>query len=99
MGAITQVRVLGGTISLAICAAILNNHLKTNLKDILSPEQTTLLLDSLEAIRSLTPSEQYEVKKTFAEGYHSQNIFMTVMTGLGLISSLFLWERKPRTAV
>ncbi|KAF5646232.1 major facilitator superfamily transporter [Fusarium sp. NRRL 52700] len=38
MGALTQISVLGGTVSLAICATLLNNYLKPKLSDLVSPE-------------------------------------------------------------
>lgn len=99
MGAITQIRVLGGAISLAVCATLLNSYLKPKLQAMLNPEEAALVLDSLAAIQNLTPAQQYEVRRAFAEGYRRQNIFMTAMTGIGLITSFFLWEKRPRTAV
>ncbi|KAF4454427.1 hypothetical protein F53441_3054 [Fusarium austroafricanum] len=98
MGALTQIRVLGGTVSLAICATILNNHLKPSLDGIVSPEQKAAILDSVSAIKDLTHSEQLAVREAFAEGYNLQNIFMTAMSAAGLIISLFLWEKNPRIA-
>ncbi|GFF41879.1 hypothetical protein IFM58399_06416 [Aspergillus lentulus] len=99
MGAVTQIRVLGGTISLAICSTILNNHVKPRILSVVSPEQVQAICDSLSAIKDLTPSQQAAVKRVFAEGYNLQNIFMTAVTALGLITTCFLWERHPRKAV
>jgi hypothetical protein len=48
---------------------------------------------------SRTPSQQAAVKRVFAEGYNLQNIFMTALTALGLVTACFLWERHPRKAV
>ncbi|KAJ4264444.1 hypothetical protein NW762_005644 [Fusarium torreyae] len=99
MGALTQIRVLGGTISLAICATILNNHLTPKLNGVVTPEQEQAILDSVSAINDLDPSQQAAVRKAFAEGYNLQNIFMTAMSAAGLITSLFLLEKHPRKAV
>ncbi|OBS24590.1 hypothetical protein FPOA_05132 [Fusarium poae] len=98
MGALTQIRVLGGTVSLAICATILNNHLKPSLSDIVSTHQAAAIFDSVSAINDLDPVQQMAVRKAFAEGYNLQNIFMTAMAAAGLIASLFLWEKSPRKA-
>ncbi|KAG5756552.1 hypothetical protein H9Q72_008483 [Fusarium xylarioides] len=98
MGALTQIRVLGGTVSLAICATLLNNHLKPKLHEFVSSEQAAAILDSVSAINDLDRSQQLAVRKAFAEGYNLQNIFMTVMSAAGLIASLFLLERHPRIA-
>ncbi|KND87579.1 putative MFS-type transporter YusP [Tolypocladium ophioglossoides CBS 100239] len=99
MGAITQVRVLGGTISLAICATILNNHLAPKLDQIVTPEEAAAIFESLSAIKNLTSTQQDAVRKVFAEGYNQQNIFMTALTALALVTSCFLWEKTPRKAV
>ncbi|KAM5344235.1 hypothetical protein ACJ41O_012772 [Fusarium nematophilum] len=96
MGAITQVRVLGGTISLAICATILNNHLAPRLDEVVSPREAAAILESLSAIEDLNPTQQRAVRLAFAEGYTLQNIFMAAMTAIGLITSCFMWERVPR---
>ncbi|KAF4338017.1 major facilitator superfamily transporter [Fusarium beomiforme] len=98
MGALTQIRVLGGTVSLAICATLLNNHLKPKLYGLVSPQQAAAILDSVAAIKDLDSSKQAAVRKAFAEGYNLQNIFMTAMSAAGLIASLFLLERHPRIA-
>lgn len=121
MGALTQVRVLAGTISLAIWCAphflqrpsflvppisipplttssstILNNHLRPRLTLTITPSQAQAISDSLSAIHTLDPDKQDAIRSAFAEGYNQQNIFLTAMTGVGLISSLFIWERRPR---
>ncbi|KAF2093099.1 drug resistance transporter EmrB/QacA subfamily [Rhizodiscina lignyota] len=96
MGAVTQIRVLGGTISLAICSTILNNHLKGKLAHLITPAQIQAISENLSSIQSLSPTERAAVRTAFAEGYNRQNIFLTVFSGLSLIASLFLWERKPR---
>ncbi|RGP61088.1 hypothetical protein FLONG3_10643 [Fusarium longipes] len=85
-------------LSLAICATILNNHLKPSLADIVSAEELTAILDSVSVISSLDPTQQLAVRRVFAQGYNLQNIFMTAMAAAGLIASLFLWEKNPRKA-
>ncbi|RMJ18545.1 hypothetical protein BHE90_000413 [Fusarium euwallaceae] len=98
MGALTQIRVLGGTVSLAICATILNNRLTPKLHQIVSPEQAAAIYDSISAVNDLNETQKAAVRQAFAEGYNLQNIFMTVMSALGLITSFFLWEKNPRKA-
>jgi hypothetical protein len=124
MGALTQVRVLAGTISLAIwyvsfpgrvaamenssiamtnkdsfSASIFNNHLRDRLPSIISADEIAAISDSLTAIEDLSPEVQAAVRQVFAEGYNEQNIFLTAMTGVGLVIALFLWERNPRKVV
>ncbi|KAF4968689.1 hypothetical protein FSARC_3975 [Fusarium sarcochroum] len=99
MGALTQIRVLGGTVSLAICATLLNNHLTPKLDGVVTPEQAQAIFESVSAINDLDPSQQVAVRRAFAEGYNLQNIFMTAMSAGGLITSFFLLEKHPRKAV
>ncbi|KAJ3459547.1 hypothetical protein FSOLCH5_014008 [Fusarium solani] len=98
MGALTQIRVLGGTVSLAICATILNNQLAPKLDRVVTPEQAAAIYDSISAVNDLNSTQKAAVRQAFAEGYNLQNIFMTVMSALGLITSFFLWEKNPRKA-
>lgn len=77
-------------------AAILNNYLTANLSSVLTPEQLQSITESLSAINELTPNQQIAVKKAFSEGYHKQNIYLTALSAVGFIVSLFLWEKNPR---
>ncbi|RMZ75534.1 hypothetical protein DV738_g5436, partial [Chaetothyriales sp. CBS 135597] len=58
MGAITQIRVLGGTLGLAICSTILNNHLHSELATVLTPQQEHLISESTSNIAKLSPEQQ-----------------------------------------
>lgn len=82
--------------TLYLSSMILNNHLRPSLGPSITPEQSQAISDSLSAIELLTPSQQAVVRQAFAEGYNKQNIFLTALTGIGLITSLFIWERIPR---
>ncbi|KAN0087242.1 Major facilitator superfamily domain containing protein [Elaphomyces granulatus] len=96
IGALTQLRVLGGAIPLGVCATILNNYAAPRAEQVASPQQAQAISNSLLAINDLTPAQQTAIRSAFAEGYHKQNIFMAVLKGIGLISSCFLWEKTPR---
>ncbi|KAJ4419091.1 hypothetical protein N0V85_001189 [Neurospora sp. IMI 360204] len=96
MGALTQVRVLGGTISLAVCSTLLNNHVESKLPGILDPSRVAEISESLSAIQSLPPDEQIAVRTVYAEGYNKQNILLAAFSGVAFISCLLLWEKTPR---
>ncbi|KAK3501075.1 putative MFS multidrug transporter [Neurospora crassa] len=96
MGALTQVRVLGGTISLAVCSTLLNNHVESRLPSLLDPSRVTEISESLSAIQNLPSEEQIAVRSIYAEGYNKQNILLTAFSGIAFISCLLLWERPPR---
>ncbi|TVY27456.1 Efflux pump [Lachnellula hyalina] len=96
MGALTQVRVLGGTISLAICSTILNTHLRPQLSLLVTPSQAAAISDNISAIHTLSTEQQAGVRRAFAVGYNRQNVFLAALTGVGLLTSLGLVERRPR---
>ncbi|KAI5457173.1 drug resistance transporter EmrB/QacA subfamily [Mariannaea sp. PMI_226] len=96
MGALTQVRTLGGTISLAVCATLLNNHVQGKLANLLSPEDIHAISESLSSLEHLTPAQQTAVRTAFAEGYNKQHILLTVFAGVSFLCTLLLWEKTPR---
>ena len=58
MGAITQIRALGGVIGLAIVTNVLNSYIKSQLSISLSKEQMALLLQSTAYIPTFPPELQ-----------------------------------------
>lgn len=100
MSALTQARVLGGTIGLAICSTVLKNHVRSRLLQSNSSSITPGLLqrisDSLVVIDSLPQDQQAAVRTAFAEGYNQQMRIMTVFSGVALPTSLLIREKKPR---
>lgn len=96
IGAVTQVRVLGGTIGLAICTSVLNGFVKKRLRRMLSQAQIEEISQSLQDIRTLTPEQQEFVRRTFAQGYSRQMKVLLAFSALVFLSSLLLLEKKPR---
>ena len=76
-GAITQIHVLGATIGLAICTAILNEHVRHSLTLVLSPQHITSILQSVSSISKLDATAEKAVRRVFAEGYNQQMRIMT----------------------
>jgi hypothetical protein len=112
MGALTQVRVLGGTISLAVwyfdfhlqlpsslmfsSSTILNNRLSSFLSGVISIPDMKAISENLSAIHALTIEQQVLVRKGFAKGYQVQNWFLIVMTSLGFCCCILMWEKAAR---
>ena len=96
MGAITQVRVLGGTIGLAIGTANLNEHVRHGLILVLSPQQIATVLQSVSSISDLDASAEKAVRQVFAEGYNQQMRIMTYFSAVVFLVSLLTWEKQPR---
>ncbi|KAK6852975.1 hypothetical protein PG995_011526 [Apiospora arundinis] len=98
MGAITQIRVLGGTIGLAISATILNNHLASRLPSFLSPSEMQQVSHSLSFLNSLPDATRDAVRQVFADGYNSQMRAMLYFSAATwLCAVVLLWEEKPRS--
>ncbi|KAI2465004.1 drug resistance transporter EmrB/QacA subfamily [Annulohypoxylon bovei var. microspora] len=72
MGAVTQIRVLRGTIGLAISSTILNNHLSSNLPGLLSSTDIQQISDSVQYINTLPDTTRDAVRQGFSDGYTSQ---------------------------
>jgi len=96
MGAVTQIRVLGGTLGLAICSTTLNSHLHSELLTILTPAELQLISESASNISGFSLERQTAVRVAFAEGYTRQMWVMAAFSGLVFLASLLLWERRPR---
>ncbi|KAH8695764.1 major facilitator superfamily transporter [Phaeosphaeriaceae sp. PMI808] len=96
IGSVTQVRVLGGTIGLAICSALLNNHIKVETSEFLTGDQVTALLDSFRAIDTLPVDKQLAVRRVYAAAYSRQMRVMLYFCIVSLVSLLLLCEKKPR---
>jgi hypothetical protein len=96
LGAVTQVRVLGGTIGLAISTVTLNSYVKTALSSQLSPEQIARIADSLSELEKLSTEQQIFVRQSFAEGYNRQTRITLVFSVAVLLSCLLMMEKRPR---
>ncbi|KAK8119284.1 major facilitator superfamily transporter [Apiospora kogelbergensis] len=100
MGAITQVRVLGGTIGLAISATILNNHLASRLPSLLTSSEMQQVSQSLSFVSSLPDATRDAVREVFAEGYNTQMRAMLYFSAATwLCAAVLLWEKRLRTIV
>ncbi|KAK1976608.1 major facilitator superfamily transporter [Colletotrichum cereale] len=99
MGAVTQMRVLGGTIGLAISSALLIDHIKTEAVRFLMPDELARVLASSSNISLLSPEKQFEARSTFAAGYSKQMRVMLYFALASLLSISLLAEKRPRRAL
>ncbi|KAK3687883.1 major facilitator superfamily transporter [Podospora appendiculata] len=96
MGSVTQIRVLGGTIGLAISSAILNNHITAETSKILTRPQVEALLQSFQTIKLFPPDTQEEVRRIYGAGYSQQMRVMLYFCIVSFLSLALLVERRPR---
>ncbi|KAK4197310.1 major facilitator superfamily transporter [Triangularia verruculosa] len=81
MGAVSQIRVLGGTIGLAVCSAVLSSHVNA------IPQGSS---------HTSHMSERWEYTQAYADGYTQQMRAMLYFCFAALVSLLLLAERHPR---
>ncbi|KAI1775503.1 hypothetical protein F4818DRAFT_51465 [Hypoxylon cercidicola] len=98
MGAITQIRVLGGTIGLAISSTVLNNHLASNLPFLLNPSDIRQISNSVQYVNTLPDVTRDAVRQVFADGFNAQLRVMMYFSVVVFVLSLILWERRLRSA-
>ena len=98
MGSVTQIRVLGGTIGLAICSALLSNHVTNQTTGLLTAEQQSALLQSFQSIKVLPLEMQTMIRRVYADGYSQQMRVMLYFSIASLVSLILLVERHPRNA-
>lgn len=94
MGALAQFRILGGSIGLAVCINVLNNKIKT--ASFLSPDQLNGILESAQVIETLPPSFQEALRRIYAAGYNEEMQVLTAFSGAAVVTTLLMWESKPR---
>ena len=95
IGALTQARILGRSIGLAVCTNILNNKVKTA-SNFLSSEQLNGLLESAQTIGLLPPELQKMVREVYGRGYNQEMQALTAFGGAAVLATLMMWETKLR---
>ncbi|KAH9435327.1 hypothetical protein MCOR02_004271 [Pyricularia oryzae] len=99
MGAATQLRVLGGTIGLAVAAALLMDNIRSEAARFLTPAELSSVLSSSGNIRLLSSEKQLETRMVFAAAYSRQMRAMLYFSLGALLSVMLLVEKKPRRVV
>ncbi|KAK3169217.1 hypothetical protein OEA41_008600 [Lepraria neglecta] len=95
IGALTQARILGGSIGLAVCTNILKKKVKSA-SSFLSSQQMNDLLQSAQTIKTLPPSLQEAMRQVFGKGYNEEMQALTAFGGATVLATLMMWEKKPR---
>ena len=95
MGAITQIRILGGVVGIAIGDVILSSHVWSNLSSILDPEQLAALLRSTDNLARFTPEQVHSIREAYGTGSNFQFRIMMYIAIACLIISLGCFVRHP----
>lgn len=72
IGAVTQIRTLGGAVGLGIATGVLNNYIKTHLAPILTAEQLAAYLQTTEVTATFPVVLRDQVRIVLGQGYTLQ---------------------------
>ncbi|KAL8942172.1 MAG: hypothetical protein Q9216_001819 [Gyalolechia sp. 2 TL-2023] len=97
MGAITQVRVLGGVVGVAIAQVILSSSVRADLPSFLSPEQVEQLLSSASSIAQLEPDQILAVRKAYGDAYNQQTRMVMYFAIASLAVALLAFRKDLRS--
>lgn len=95
ISAITQVRVMGGVVGVAVAQAVLNQEISTKLSIVLGQEKLAALLESATAISTFTPQEMALTSECYGIGF---NLIYKIMLGFAsaaLLSGFGCWQKHP----
>lgn len=92
MGAVTQTRVLGGVIGIAIGQAIIFAQLNADMKSVLDPEQMSAMMHSVADIESFSPDQVRALRECFGLAFNLQNKILLGFAGASAITCLAIWK-------
>lgn len=97
MSTITQFRIMGGAVGLAIVTAAFNSLITGRLREQLTQDQLTALLQSPATISTFPEGVQETIRATLGDGY---NLQMAILSGLAagqIPASFLMWQKKQIT--
>ena len=90
----TQFRIMGGLIGLAVVSAVSRNVISSDLKGFLTQDQVNSILQSTDNIISFAPSIQSQIRSVFAVGYNIQIKILIGFSAAQILSSILMWQKK-----
>lgn len=95
MGAITQIRILGGVIGVGIGEVVLSSKVWSSLGDILTADQVHLLSQSTSSIDLFTVEQQAAIRSSYGDAFNIQFRIMTYITLVCFVVCLGCWVKNP----
>lgn len=94
LGSISQFRIMGGVIGLAIVTAAYKGYVNSHLGDFLTNEERAQLLKSAGNIALFDPNAQDDIRSVFAGGYNLQFRILIAFAAAQIPSSLLMWQKE-----
>ncbi|THX13024.1 MFS general substrate transporter [Aureobasidium pullulans] len=96
LGAVTQLRQLGGVIGLAVTQAILNGDFRSQLAKFLSDEELRSVMLSTANIANLSDSHRDLTCRAYGRSSNAQMRVVTAFAGAAILMSMFARQNAPR---
>lgn len=94
-GALSQARILGGSIGLSIATIVLNNKLSNGLAGVLDPAQINSLEQSLNNISTLSPANQGRVAQIYTDAFNEQMRICTYLSTAAVLAAITTYQKNP----
>lgn len=96
MAAVTQLRVMGGAIVLAIATSVFNSYCTPQLAGYLSQYDITRhAIYSTQGLVKLSTADHKKVRLILAQGFNRQMIVLSAFATAQIPTSLLLWRKEP----
>jgi hypothetical protein len=95
IGTMTQTRVFGGVVGLAVCQIIILSRLQSQLSQHLTPQQLQDILFSATNINSLSPALAEKIRQVYGDAANFQMRIAMGISVASLVVGLFMWRQKP----
>jgi|TARA_R110002003_G_scaffold79_7_gene7071 hypothetical protein len=95
MGAVTQLRIMGGAIVLAIATSVFNSYTNPQLAEYLSRYSITRdVIYSTQGLARLSIPDQETVRTILARGFNRQMIVLSAFAAAQIPTSFLLWRKE-----
>ncbi|KAF2230324.1 MFS general substrate transporter [Viridothelium virens] len=94
LGSVTQFRVMGGAIGLAIVTSVFNSFLRRKLGEFLTQDQIRSLLESADVLQTFPRETQTLTRAVIASGYNLQMKILAGLAGAQLLCTALMWQGK-----
>ncbi|KAF7914938.1 hypothetical protein BELL_0327g00030 [Botrytis elliptica] len=94
LGCVTQFRIMGGALGLAIVTAAYKGYVTSRLNAFLTVEEQLSIFESAKYIQSLSPEMQGRVREVLAGGYNLQFRILIALAAAQIPSSLLMWQKN-----
>lgn len=94
-GIMSQVRVFGGSIGIAVGNIVFLRDARRNLEGVMSEDQILSLQGSALFTSTLDQNQQDEVRRIYANSFDSTMRICTYLAAASLAIAAFTWQRHP----